>query len=316
MAAGHARIDLEEQEVAFAGRQVPFDIDPETARRLLEGLDDIGVTLQVEDAIDAYEAERERPGPGHDAAVTRDWDAATYDRVSGPMVEMAREVLARLDLRGDETVLDAGCGSGRVTRMLLDLVPDGHVIAVDAAPSMVEQARAALPADRVDGAAAHRPRRARASTSRSTWCSRPPSSTTSPTTTPSSRACSTRSGRAAASWRSAAARATSNASAVPPSEVAAGPPFAEHLHGWADPWNFAGAGGDGGAPPPRGLRRRRGLARAAPGGARGPARVPADALPRLPARAPARRAAGRVRGRRRPSTAARRASEWSSTTCA
>ena len=63
MAAGHARIDLEEQEVAFAGRQVPFDIDPEVARRLLEGLDDIGVTLRQEQAIADYEAERERAGP-------------------------------------------------------------------------------------------------------------------------------------------------------------------------------------------------------------------------------------------------------------
>jgi 3-isopropylmalate/(R)-2-methylmalate dehydratase small subunit len=63
MAAGHARIDLQEQEVAFAGRQVPFEIDPETARRLLEGLDDIGVTLQVEHEIDRYEAERQRSGP-------------------------------------------------------------------------------------------------------------------------------------------------------------------------------------------------------------------------------------------------------------
>jgi 3-isopropylmalate/(R)-2-methylmalate dehydratase small subunit len=63
MEAGHARIDLEEQEISFAGRQVPFEIDPETARRLLEGLDDIGVTLRVEEAIAAYEAERERPGP-------------------------------------------------------------------------------------------------------------------------------------------------------------------------------------------------------------------------------------------------------------
>ena len=63
MAAGHARIDLEEQEVSFAGRQVPFEIDPEIARRLLEGLDDIGVTLQQSDAIDAYEAARERTGP-------------------------------------------------------------------------------------------------------------------------------------------------------------------------------------------------------------------------------------------------------------
>jgi 3-isopropylmalate/(R)-2-methylmalate dehydratase small subunit len=63
MAAGHARVDLEEQEVAFAGRQVQFDIDPETARRLLEGLDDIGVTLQQLEAIKRYEAERERAGP-------------------------------------------------------------------------------------------------------------------------------------------------------------------------------------------------------------------------------------------------------------
>ncbi|MEX2253663.1 MAG: 3-isopropylmalate dehydratase small subunit [Thermoleophilaceae bacterium] len=63
MEAGHARIDLEEQEIAFAGRQLQFEIDPETARRLLEGLDDIGVTLDQEHAIDAYEAERERSGP-------------------------------------------------------------------------------------------------------------------------------------------------------------------------------------------------------------------------------------------------------------
>ena len=81
--------------------------------------------------------------------MTRDWDASTYDRVSEPQVAWAREVLGRLHLRGDETVLDAGCGSGRVTRMLLELLPQGQVVAVDAAPSMVEQARAGLPPDRV-----------------------------------------------------------------------------------------------------------------------------------------------------------------------
>lgn len=74
----------------------------------------------------------------------RDWDAETYDRLSDPQVAMARPVLERLELKGDETVLDAGCGSGRVTRMLLERLPDGHLIAVDAAPSMVEQARATL----------------------------------------------------------------------------------------------------------------------------------------------------------------------------
>jgi trans-aconitate 2-methyltransferase len=74
----------------------------------------------------------------------RDWDAATYDRVSDPQVEWARAVLDRLPLRGDETVLDAGCGSGRVTRMLAERLPAGRVIAVDASPSMVERARSAL----------------------------------------------------------------------------------------------------------------------------------------------------------------------------
>jgi trans-aconitate 2-methyltransferase len=79
----------------------------------------------------------------------RDWDAASYDRVSDPQVRMAEAVLERLPLRGDETVLDAGCGSGRVTALLLERLPAGRVVAVDSAPSMVEHARAALPRDRV-----------------------------------------------------------------------------------------------------------------------------------------------------------------------
>jgi trans-aconitate 2-methyltransferase len=78
----------------------------------------------------------------------RDWDATSYDRVSTPQVEMARAVLERLPLGGDETVLDAGCGSGRVTALLLDRLPRGHVVAVDSAPSMVEHARQALPPER------------------------------------------------------------------------------------------------------------------------------------------------------------------------
>ncbi|MBA3301189.1 MAG: 3-isopropylmalate dehydratase small subunit [Thermoleophilaceae bacterium] len=63
MDAGEACIDLRERTVSFAGRAVPFEIDPETARRLLEGLDDIGITMNQEDRISAYERERERSGP-------------------------------------------------------------------------------------------------------------------------------------------------------------------------------------------------------------------------------------------------------------
>jgi trans-aconitate 2-methyltransferase len=75
---------------------------------------------------------------------TRDWDAATYDRVSEPQFGWGQEVLERLPLDGDEAVLDAGCGSGRVTRLLLERLPRGRVVAVDAAPAMVQKARAAL----------------------------------------------------------------------------------------------------------------------------------------------------------------------------
>src|SRR4051794_30600466 len=63
MQAGDAKIDLAEQEVRYAGRSHSFEIDAEIKRRLLNGLDDIGVTLQSAAAIDAYERERERQGP-------------------------------------------------------------------------------------------------------------------------------------------------------------------------------------------------------------------------------------------------------------
>jgi 3-isopropylmalate/(R)-2-methylmalate dehydratase small subunit len=63
MEATEAEIDLEAQVVRFDGREAAFEIDPETKRRLLAGLDDIGVTLQQADAIDRYERERERNGP-------------------------------------------------------------------------------------------------------------------------------------------------------------------------------------------------------------------------------------------------------------
>ena len=85
-------------------------------------------------------------------AGTTDWDAKTYDRLAAPQEEWAREVLARLPLEGDETVLDAGCGSGRVTRLLAERLPRGRVIGVDGSESMVAEARRSLaePGDRVE----------------------------------------------------------------------------------------------------------------------------------------------------------------------
>jgi trans-aconitate 2-methyltransferase len=170
--------------------------------------------------------------------MSRDWDAGTYDRVSTPQQALGERVLARLPLRGDETVLDAGCGSGKVTQLLLDRLPHGHVIAVDAAPSMVEHARAALngratvlqadlaqltldePVDAVfsnavfhwvpdhDALFAHL------------------------------HAVLKPGGRLAAQCGGAGNVARFHASAR---EVAQQSPFAEHLAGWQGPWNFATA---------------------------------------------------------------------------
>jgi 3-isopropylmalate/(R)-2-methylmalate dehydratase small subunit len=63
MAAGHARIDLDAQEISFDGRSVSFEIGADARHRLLNGLDEIGLTLQRDDAIAAYERDRERSGP-------------------------------------------------------------------------------------------------------------------------------------------------------------------------------------------------------------------------------------------------------------
>jgi len=74
----------------------------------------------------------------------RDWDAATYDRVADPQTRWGGVVLDRLPLAGDETVLDAGCGSGRVTEALAERLPRGQVVALDASMSMLDEARRRL----------------------------------------------------------------------------------------------------------------------------------------------------------------------------
>jgi trans-aconitate 2-methyltransferase len=77
-------------------------------------------------------------------APERDWDAATYDRVSDVQLRWALSQLERLPLNGDEVLLDAGCGSGRVTAELVRRLPRGRVYGVDASAAMVEHASAHL----------------------------------------------------------------------------------------------------------------------------------------------------------------------------
>ena len=76
--------------------------------------------------------------------MSTEWDASAYERVSGPQLGWGRIVLDRIPLRGDETALDAGCGTGRVTRLLAERLPEGRVIGVDGSQAMVAEARERL----------------------------------------------------------------------------------------------------------------------------------------------------------------------------
>jgi trans-aconitate 2-methyltransferase len=73
-----------------------------------------------------------------------EWRGVDYDRISGPHAAMGAPALDRLLLRGDERVLDAGCGSGRLTEQLLERLPEGSVVALDGSASMLAEARQRL----------------------------------------------------------------------------------------------------------------------------------------------------------------------------
>ena len=167
----------------------------------------------------------------------RDWDARVYDRVSAPQVAMAGPVIERLALRGDETVLDAGCGSGRVTRMLIERLPRGRVIAVDAAPSMVEEARAALGDDaevmHSDLAELELDERVDAVFSNAVFHWVPDHDALFARM----RAALLPGGRLVAQCGGAGNVQQFHAIAK---EVGEADPFADHLAGWVGPWNFAG----------------------------------------------------------------------------
>jgi trans-aconitate 2-methyltransferase len=83
------------------------------------------------------------------SAMPREWDAKTYDSLPLPHLGWGRRTLGRLPLKGDERVMDAGCGTGRDTVGLLDRLPRGRVVAVDASVQMLDELRERL-AGRLD----------------------------------------------------------------------------------------------------------------------------------------------------------------------
>ncbi len=78
----------------------------------------------------------------------REWDADAYETLNAPMTARGNDAVARLELRGDETVLDAGCGTGEVTATVLDRLPHGRVIALDGSTAMLDAARERFAGDR------------------------------------------------------------------------------------------------------------------------------------------------------------------------
>jgi trans-aconitate 2-methyltransferase len=168
----------------------------------------------------------------------REWDAETYQRVSVPHEEWATAVLERLPLRGEETVLDAGCGTGRVTRMLVERLPHGRVVAVDGSVAMVEKVREVLrPGDEalvadLTGLELPEPVEAVVSSAVFHWIA------DHEALFARMRAALKPAGRLAAQCGGAgnidALRETTRV-------VAAAAPYAEHLAGIAEPWHYAGA---------------------------------------------------------------------------
>jgi trans-aconitate 2-methyltransferase len=76
--------------------------------------------------------------------MTREWNATAYHKVSGPQTSWGQKVLERLTVRGNECVLDAGCGSGRLTGELMERIPRGRLVALDRSWNMLITARANL----------------------------------------------------------------------------------------------------------------------------------------------------------------------------
>ena len=171
--------------------------------------------------------------------MTRSWDAAAYHRVAAPQLEWAGKVLERLPLEGDETVLDAGCGSGNVTQLLLDRLPHGRVVAVDSSESMVEHAREALDPERATVFRADltelrldEPADAAFSNAVFHWIADHDAlfERLHGALRPGGLLVAQCGGRGNIARFHAAAR-----------EVGAAEPYADHLVGWTGPWNFAGA---------------------------------------------------------------------------
>jgi trans-aconitate 2-methyltransferase len=173
-----------------------------------------------------------------DRARPREWEAGTYHQVSQPHQDWGAEILGRLELRGDETVLDLGVGTGRVAAQLLERLPRGHVIGVDGSAAMVERARALLDPARATlihsdllELTVEPPADAAVSSATFHWIADHDTlfARVRAALKPGAPFVAQCGGRGNIASIVAVARAVADAE-----------PFAAHLGGWPGPWNFAG----------------------------------------------------------------------------
>jgi|HigsolmetaAR201D_1030396.scaffolds.fasta_scaffold01285_14 trans-aconitate 2-methyltransferase len=168
-----------------------------------------------------------------------EWDAEAYHRVSVPHGGWARDVVDRLELTGDETVLDLGIGTGRVATWLLQRLPRGRVIGIDSSERMLEKARQALGDDErvtlIRGdlleLAIDPPADAAASSATFHWV------LDQDRLFARIRRALRDGGQLAAQY---GGRGNIAALLAIVDEVTAREPFAEHFAGWERPWRFAG----------------------------------------------------------------------------
>ncbi|HMD70469.1 MAG TPA: methyltransferase domain-containing protein [Bryobacteraceae bacterium] len=73
--------------------------------------------------------------------MTHEFDGKKYEKASAHQKEWGRKLIAELDLRGSERILDLGCGDGALSAQLADLVPRGEVVGIDASRGMIEAAQ-------------------------------------------------------------------------------------------------------------------------------------------------------------------------------
>ncbi len=74
-----------------------------------------------------------------------DWNADDYCQHSTAQQSWARELIGKLELRGDEHILDVGCGDGKITAEIASCVPHGSVTGIDNSSAMIDLARQHYP---------------------------------------------------------------------------------------------------------------------------------------------------------------------------